>query len=104
MTGFEISSGAVGQEGARVSARGADYDAAVQRLRERGYGASSWGDDGLFGMIVAAYAECAQVSLEALAGLSGEIGGTGEGLGNVARNTRDTENATAGNLGGTAWA
>jgi hypothetical protein len=55
-------------------------------------------------MITAAYAECAQISLAALAGLSGEIDDTGEGLRSVVRNTRGTEDATVENLGGITWA
>jgi hypothetical protein len=94
MTGFEIAPGAVERHGERVSAHGSDYRAAVQRLRERGDGVSSWGDDGLFGDITAAYAECTRVSLLALTKVSGEIGGTGEEMVATARDTRDRDHLT----------
>ncbi|GAA2410020.1 hypothetical protein [Nonomuraea africana] len=104
MTGFEIASGAVGHEGTRVSTHGADHEAAMQRLRERGNGVGFWGDDGLFGMIAATYAECTQVSLAALTGVSGEVAGTGEAMTGVARNTRDMEDATSESIGRFTWA
>ncbi|MFB4268963.1 hypothetical protein [Nonomuraea sp. GTA35] len=104
MTGFEIASGAVGREAEHVSTHGADYQAALQRLWERGNGVSSWGDDGLFGGFAAAYAECTQVSLMALLGVSGEIAGTGEGLSATARNTSIAETAIAEDVGRISWA
>jgi hypothetical protein len=99
MTGFEIASGAVEHEGTRVSTHGADYDAAIQWLRERGNGASTWGDDGLFCTFAAAYAECTQMGLAALTELSGEIDGTGEGMRGVSKNARDMENTNTENMG-----
>lgn len=103
MAGFEIASGVLAREGTHVSDHGADYDAAIERLRERGGGASTWGDDGLFGIIAAAYSECAQVSLAALTGLAGEITSTGEALSRVATNTRDTEDAIIDDIGRVTW-
>ncbi|MFC4118727.1 hypothetical protein [Nonomuraea zeae] len=103
MTGLEIASGAVGREGSHVSTHGADYEAAIQWLRQRGNGAASWGDDGLFGGITAAYSECIQIGLNALTGVSGEIDGTGEGMVAVARTTSDAEAANAESIGQT-WA
>jgi hypothetical protein len=103
MTGFEIASGAVGREGSRVSTHGADYDAAIHWLRERGNGASCWGDDGLFGGITATYGECIQIGLAALTGVSGEIDGTGEGMSSASKTTLDAEAANAESIGRT-WA
>ncbi|TMR98699.1 hypothetical protein [Nonomuraea basaltis] len=104
MTGYEIASGAVGREGTNVGDQRTVYDAALQRLSERGYGSLSWGDDGLFGTFAAAYAACTQVSLTALTGVSGELDGTGQGLTGVARNARDTEDFNAEDVGGITWA
>ncbi|MGR6913819.1 hypothetical protein ACU635_06160 [[Actinomadura] parvosata] len=104
MTGFEIALGAVGRESERVGAHGGEYEAALRRLWERGNGVSSWADDGLFGGIVAAYAECAQVSLAALNGVSGEIGHTGEAMAGVVANTRAVEAANAENARRVTWA
>ncbi|MCK2216777.1 hypothetical protein MF672_023675 [Actinomadura sp. ATCC 31491] len=103
MTGFEIALGTVGRGGAYVSGQGADYDAALARLRERSNGGHNWEDDGLFGVIVGTYTECLQVSLEALAGIGGEITDTGEGLRLVTANTRATEDANIENLTDPAW-
>ncbi|WP_237105206.1 hypothetical protein [Nonomuraea sp. MG754425] len=89
--------------GTRIATHGAEYQAALQRLRERGNGVSSWGDDGLFGGFATMYAECTQVSLMALTGVSGEVGGTGEGLRAVSRNTRQMEEANAGNVESALW-
>ncbi|WP_371782139.1 hypothetical protein [Streptosporangium subroseum] len=99
MMGFEIASGVVEHEGAHVSTHGADYDAAIQWLRERGNGASTWGDEGLFGTFAAAYAECTRIGLSALTGLSGEIDGTGECMVGVSKNARDMENTNTENMG-----
>ncbi|MGW0802297.1 hypothetical protein [Nonomuraea sp. NPDC002799] len=98
MTGFELAPGAVGREAARVSTHGSDYDAALHRLRERGNGASSWGDDGLFSGITAAYGECLQTGLAALTGVAGEIDGTGEGLMAVSKIGREAEAVNAENV------
>ncbi|GLW06884.1 hypothetical protein Misp01_20140 [Microtetraspora sp. NBRC 13810] len=93
MTGFEIASGAVGRDGTHVGGHGAEYDAAVMRLRQRCSGARTFGGEGLFATITGTYNECLQVSLNALTGIGGEIAETGEGLRMVARNTRAAESA-----------
>ncbi|AQZ68144.1 hypothetical protein BKM31_47745 [[Actinomadura] parvosata subsp. kistnae] len=104
MTGFEIALGAVGRESERVGAHSGEYEAAVRRLWERGDSVASWADDGLFAGIVAAYAECNQVSLMALTGVSGEIGHTGEALAGVVANTRTVEDVNAENARRVTWA
>ncbi|MEV4115640.1 hypothetical protein [Nonomuraea sp. NPDC049695] len=104
MTGLEIALGAVGRNASEIRTLGEDYDAAIQRLRERANGAAAWGDDGLFGVITAAYAECTQMGLAALTGVSSEITGTGEGLDAVGRNTQAAEDANVRNLGNSTWA
>ncbi|WP_157549625.1 hypothetical protein [Nonomuraea candida] len=103
MTGIEIASGTVGRNGTYVSGHGADYDAALARLRERGNGGHNWQDDGLFGVIVGTYTECLQVSLQALAGVGEEIAGTGEGLRAVSANIRATEAANAESFASLTW-
>ncbi|MEV6032584.1 hypothetical protein AB0L65_15605 [Nonomuraea sp. NPDC052116] len=105
MMGLEIALGAVGQEASRIRAHGEDYDAALQPLKARGDGVSSWGDDGLFAIFTSAYAECRATSMAALTGLSTEMSATGEGLQAVVRNTADMEAANVQNTEqlGRAW-
>ncbi|MEV0379284.1 hypothetical protein [Nonomuraea sp. NPDC050643] len=91
MTGLEIALGAVGQEATRIRTHGEDYNTALDPLRVRGDGVSSFGDDGLFGMFTSMYAECRAVSMAALDGLSTVMAETGDGLNTVVRNTRDGE-------------
>ncbi|MEV4113737.1 hypothetical protein [Nonomuraea sp. NPDC049695] len=94
MTGLEIAMGSVEQEGSRIRTHGEDYNAALEPLRARGDGVSSFGDEGLFGIFTSMYAECRAVSMAALAGLSTVIADTGDGLHAVVRNTRDGETAS----------
>lgn len=94
MTGLEIALGAVGQEASRIRTHGEDYHAALEPLRARGDGVSSFGDDGLFGMFTSVYAECRAVSMAALDGLSTVMADTGDGLHTVVRNTREGEAAS----------
>lgn len=102
MTGLEIGLGAVGQEASRIRTHGEDYDGALEPLRARGDGVSSFGDDGLFGMFTSMYAECRAVSMAALSGLSTVMAETGDGLHRVVRNTRESDAASAQDLG-RAW-
>ncbi|NUO99728.1 MAG: hypothetical protein HOW59_17580 [Nonomuraea sp.] len=101
MTGLEIALGAAGQEASRIRTHGDDYDAALEPLRARGDGVSSFGDDGLFGMFTSMYAECRAVSMAALSGLSTVLAETGDGLHTVVRNTQDGDAASARDLGDT---
>ncbi|MEU5863350.1 MULTISPECIES: hypothetical protein [unclassified Nonomuraea] len=103
MTGFEIATGALGRDGTYVTGHGANYDAAVMRLRQRGSGARTFGGDGLFATIIASYNECLQTSLDALTGIGGQIAETGEGLRTVSRNTQAAESATIESLESPAW-
>ncbi|MCA2178679.1 hypothetical protein LDL08_21040 [Nonomuraea glycinis] len=103
MTGFEISLGTVGRGGAHVSGYGADYDASVMRLRERGSGARTFGGEGLFATIIGTYNECLQVSLDALTGIGGEIAETGEGLHMVSRNIRAAESTNVESFESPTW-
>ncbi|SEG98230.1 hypothetical protein SAMN05444920_111246 [Nonomuraea solani] len=91
MTGLEIALGAVGQEATRIRTHAEDYNAALDPLRARGDGVSTFGDDGLFGIFTSIYAECRAVSMAALDGLSTVMADTGDGLDTVVRNTRDGE-------------
>ena len=101
MTGLEIALGTVGQEASRIRTHGEDYDAALEPLRARGDGVSSFGDDGLFGLFTSVYAECRAVSMAALTGLSTVLAETGDGLRGVVRNTEDGDAASAQDLGRT---
>ncbi|MFI9557850.1 hypothetical protein [Nonomuraea endophytica] len=103
MTGFEIASGAVGRGGTYVSGHGADYDASVMRLRQRGTGARTFGGEGLFATIVGTYNECLAVSLDTLTGIGGEIAETGEGLRTVSRNIRAAESANVESFETPTW-
>jgi hypothetical protein len=96
MTGLEVASGAVELQAARVRTHAEDHNVALEPLRGRGDGVSSWGDDGLFGIFTSMYAECREVSMTALAGLSTVMADTGDGLNAVIRNTRESEAASAG--------
>ncbi|MEV7011183.1 hypothetical protein [Streptosporangium sp. NPDC051022] len=93
-SGFEIAREAMGQEASRMRIHGEDYAAAVRRLRERGSGGASWGDDGLLSMLVGPYAEASTLGLEAMTGLSGVIDGTGETMNTVLANTDAAEAAS----------
>jgi hypothetical protein len=95
MTGIEIALGAVGQEASRISTHAEDYNAALDPLRARGDGVSSFGDDGLFGIFTMMYAECRAVAMEVRDGLSTVMDETGQGLHAVRRNTGDSETANA---------
>ncbi|MEV4891570.1 hypothetical protein AB0K48_19525 [Nonomuraea sp. NPDC055795] len=104
MTGLEIALGAVGQEASRIRTHGEDYNAALEPLKARGDGVTSFGDDGLFGTFTSTYAECRAVSMAALTGLSTVMADTGDGLHAVVKNTRDGEavnTEAAQNLGRT---
>jgi hypothetical protein len=103
MTGFEISLGTVGRGGTDVSGYGADYDAAVMRLRQRGSGARTFGGEGLFATIIGTYNESLQVSLDALTGIGGEIAETGEGLRMVSRNIREAESTNVESFESPTW-
>ncbi|MGP3958226.1 hypothetical protein ACTWPT_19640 [Nonomuraea sp. 3N208] len=103
MTGLEMSMGAVGQEASRIRTHGEDSGAAVEAYGQQGDGVSSWHDDGLFGVFASMYAECRQMTVAALTGLSGEITTTGDALHTATRNMRDTEVVNTENVGG-AWA
>jgi hypothetical protein len=92
-SGFEINRESVEQYASRMRIHGEDYAAALQRLKERGLGGTSWGDDGLLSMLVRPYAEATALGLEAMTGLSTVIGETGDGLSGVASNTRAAEEA-----------
>ncbi|TDD51795.1 hypothetical protein E1286_09800 [Nonomuraea terrae] len=80
-SGMEIAHGQVARNAASLRIHGEDYAAALQRLRERGYGCGSWGDDtGLFAAFHAEYSQCGVYAAEALLGISGVMGQTGDGL------------------------
>lgn len=103
--GFEISRGTLEQESSRMRTHGEDYAAAVRRLRERGLGGSSWGDNGLLAMFVRSYSEASVVGLDALTGLSQVIDGTGGAMGTVIANTEVAEQASMPyGQAGQAWA
>lgn len=70
---------------------GEEYDAAVQRLRERA--GASWGDDGLFAIVNQVWAQCSQTIVATKSALSDEVRDTGGGLTTVARNIRDADTA-----------
>ncbi len=92
-SGFEMAREAMGQEASRMRIHGEDYAAAVRRLRERGSGGASWGDDGLLSMLVGPYAEASMLGLEAMTGLAGVIGDTGGTMTTVLANTDMAEAA-----------
>ncbi len=94
-----MSMGAVGQEASRIRTHGEGSGAAVQAYGQQGDGVSSWNDDGLFAVFTSAYAECRQIMVAALGGLSEEIATTGDGLHTATRNMRDTELANTENVG-----
>ncbi|MEV1176135.1 hypothetical protein [Nonomuraea sp. NPDC049784] len=90
--GIEISKAQVAQHAAMMRTHSEDYTAALQRLRERGYGCLSWGDDtGLFAAFHAEYGQCGVYGLEALAGVSQVINDTGDGLDAASRHIADAE-------------
>ncbi|SDH57709.1 hypothetical protein SAMN05421505_11872 [Sinosporangium album] len=103
MTGYEIYSGTVERGGTYISGHGADYNASVMRLRQRGSGTRTFGGEGLFATITGAYNECLQVSLDAMTGIGRGIAETGEGLRTVSRNTRAAESANTDNFTSPAW-
>ncbi|GAA3260311.1 hypothetical protein [Nonomuraea helvata] len=93
-SGVEISKTQVAQHAMMMRAHSEDYAAALRRLRERGYGCLSWGDDtGLFAAFHAEYGQCGVYGLEALAGVSQVINDTGDGLDTVNRHMADAEAA-----------
>ncbi|MFG1704217.1 hypothetical protein ACFLIM_13590 [Nonomuraea sp. M3C6] len=79
-SGFEIDHESVERYGSQMRAHGEDYAAALQRLRERGLGGASWGDDGLLSMLVGPYAEASMMGLQAMTGQSMVMGDSGDGL------------------------
>ncbi|MFF4415585.1 hypothetical protein ACFYY8_23890 [Streptosporangium sp. NPDC001559] len=93
-SGFEISRGTLEQESSRMRTHGEDYAAAVRRLRERGLGGSSWGDNGLLSTFLHSYSEAGMVGLDALTGLSQVIDGTGGAMSTVVANTDVAEQAS----------
>lgn len=80
----------VDRASSRLTEHGDEFVTALQYLRERA-GASSWGDDGLFGAFVAAYNRSALTAVEAYARLGGTVGGTGDALAVVRRRVSDAE-------------
>jgi hypothetical protein len=101
MDGLEMSMGALGRNASEITFHGESYDAAP--LAARGIGGSSWGDDGLFGLFAAAYAECTQVAIAAYGGISADIRGTGDGMHAVISNTRMAEDVNTANVGHSPW-
>ncbi|MFI7633764.1 hypothetical protein [Nonomuraea sp. NPDC049400] len=97
MTGVDIALEEAGREASRIGTCGDDHELALEPLRARGDGVSSWQDDGLFAVFTSVYAECRAVSMATLTGLSTVIGGTCDGLHAVVRNTGETETANAEN-------
>ncbi|MFB9626639.1 hypothetical protein [Nonomuraea helvata] len=100
MTGLEIALGAVGQDASRIRTHAEEHNAALNPLVQRGDGVSSWGDDGMFGMFTAIYADARETSMAALTALSTTVGETGDGLARVVRNTSEAEAANAQNADG----
>src|SRR5690606_42151261 len=74
-TGFEMAAEALRSQASRVHQHGDEYEAAVARLRE---GSGHWGEDGLFAALQLARAECRDIILAAVPGLSGTINSTQE--------------------------
>ncbi|MEO3874416.1 hypothetical protein ABGB18_36960 [Nonomuraea sp. B12E4] len=74
-TGFEISKESLRLQASRMHSHGDDYEAAVQRLRER---SGRWGDDGLFAEIEMAWIDCRQTILDAGPGLGGTLTDQGD--------------------------
>ncbi|MGI5160869.1 hypothetical protein [Microbispora sp. CA-102843] len=80
----------VGRASSRLGEHGDEFVTALRYLRERA-GASSWGDDGLFGAFVAAYNRSALTAVEAYGHLGGTVGGTGDALAVASRRVSDAE-------------
>ncbi len=89
-----MSMGALGREAAEIEAHGANYDAAP--LAERGEGGTSWGDDGLFGVFQAAYAECTRIAVAAYGGISADMTGHSDGMRLSIRSIEDADAASRG--------
>ncbi|WP_212746301.1 hypothetical protein [Nonomuraea sp. KC401] len=106
MTGMEMDRGGTGQDASLVSTHAEEHHAALNPLAQRGDGTSSFGDDGTFGLFIAAYAESRDVSMAVHRGLSTVMQDTGTGMHLAVRNTNDAEaaNAEAFRDPGAAWA
>ncbi|TDC94258.1 hypothetical protein E1292_40115 [Nonomuraea deserti] len=106
MTELEISLGLTGENASRVRTHAEEHHAALDPLVQRGDGVSSFGDDGTFGMFIALYAECREVSMAVRQALSTVMQDTGDGMHLAVRNTTDAEIAGAEGFRdtGAAWA
>ncbi|GII75533.1 hypothetical protein Sru01_05150 [Sphaerisporangium rufum] len=102
-SGFEVVPESLVDGAGRLDAHGERYAAAIRQLRERGTGGASWGDVGLFEVLRMAYAECSETALDAFTRLGDTIQATGDGLRQVAANTRATETTITAALQGDQW-
>ncbi|MGI5288629.1 hypothetical protein ACQEVF_35530 [Nonomuraea polychroma] len=93
-SGLEIDRDSVERHATAMRVHGEDYAAALERLRERGVAGASWGGaGGLLSMLLGPYAEATALGLEAMTGISGAMGDTGNGLSLASANTREGERA-----------
>ncbi|MFB9251743.1 hypothetical protein ACFFWE_26160 [Sphaerisporangium melleum] len=105
--GFDMTHGTLRAAATHLGVHGEEYASAVRRLLDND--PRSWGDDGLMGPFVSAYAECKNVALATYTHMGDVITGTGDGLSAASVRVSAIEDDTAGGvlrLGedtGTAW-
>ncbi|MET8004994.1 hypothetical protein [Nonomuraea glycinis] len=90
-TGFEMGKETLRQQASRMRGHGAEYDAAIARLRDR---SGKWGDDGLFAAIEMAWGEARDSMVTAVPALGGAVTGVGDGLTVVPANVEAAEHAS----------
>jgi len=97
--------GALDTASAHLRGDGAEYTAALERLKQRG-DAASWGDDGLLRPLVTAYSECTAIALAAYTRMGDLVGSTGDALALSSRRYSAAEEAAVQNVGplpDTSW-
>lgn len=99
MSGLEIDRDWVGvQAPRRMDVHGEDYDAAVQRLRQREIGGASWGEVGLIAECAAALGLGGHYLHEVLGDLGPALILTGDHVHTAAANTAAAEAASQSHL------
>ncbi|MFC6082702.1 hypothetical protein [Sphaerisporangium aureirubrum] len=89
--GFDITHTPVEVDASRLRVHGEEYAAALARLRERGAGGASWGDDGLMSGLVSTYFRSVTAALDTYSHMGSVISGTGDGMSAASRRVSSVE-------------
>ncbi|MDH2427929.1 hypothetical protein [Sphaerisporangium sp. TRM90804] len=98
--GFEMTHGSLEASASHLRVHGEEYSAALERLRQRGGGAASWGDDGLMSYLASAYTQATATALDAYTLVGDVIGSTGNAMSTASRRVSLVEDDTTRGVAG----